>query len=75
MSMGGQPGWTAEAYWEAGAKAVLMDLDDAGYAVVPREPTEGMVEAGYDGYGEARRPTLVWKAMVKEFEREARDEI
>lgn len=47
------------------ARAALTAIEAAGYVVVPREPTEAMLNAGYatNDYHEAP-PEKMWQAMI-----------
>lgn len=63
-------GSDAKATTDAAAQAVLSALDAAGYAVVPKEPTEAMRIAGYNvaeecgGAASTTELTAVFKAMI-----------
>lgn len=50
------------------ARAVFAAIEASGYAVVPKEPTEAMTEAGYalDKYGDKWPADMddIWKAML-----------
>jgi hypothetical protein len=48
------------------ARQIMEILGQAGFAIVPREPTAAMIEAG-DGYEWA---TEVWDAMIAENQKE-----
>lgn len=54
-----------------GASILIEQLEAAGYAVVPVEPTKAMVEAGHlDGWDLGVAPRVitlekVWRAMVE----------
>ncbi|MGB3844290.1 MAG: hypothetical protein WA940_00335 [Sphingopyxis sp.] len=53
--------WDRPLYCAA-AQAALTALHDAGYAIVPREPTREMIDAAYaahDAY-EAAEPPAAW---------------
>lgn len=56
-------GWVS---YESDAAAALKAISDAGFAVVPREPTEAMIDAGYDS--EDREgwsgPLSCWERMI-----------
>ena len=45
------------------AQGVLDALAEAGYVIVPREPTEAMLAAGR--YNHAERDDEIWQAMVE----------
>lgn len=55
-------------------KAALQAIHDAGFAVVPREPTEAMFEAGFDATSvelhpgehpdDVNNPAVCWRAML-----------
>jgi hypothetical protein len=49
-------------------RAVLKALSDAGYVVVPREPTEEMITAAINAESGLR---LMWDAMIGAFENES----
>lgn len=52
------------AYWLNLARAALTALEEAGYAVVPREPTEAMVKAAWgqtEYFGQERE---IWATML-----------
>jgi len=64
--------WRCEAsLYNGDAEKILQALSDAGYAVVPREPTNKMIEAGHYCAGSNFRDA--WQAMIKEFEGGARE--
>ena len=56
------------------AQAALQAIHDAGFAVVPREPTEAMFEAGFDATSvelhpgehpdDVNNPAVCWRAML-----------
>ena len=50
-------------------EAILTALDAAGYAIVPREPTDAMVRAGWDQMvfeaESGRRPDTVKRSYAK----------
>ena len=62
-----------EAYLFA-AEIALQAIHDAGFAVVPREPTEAMFEAGFDATSvelhpgehpdDVNNPAVCWRAML-----------
>lgn len=47
--------------WDTSAQAALQAIHDAGYAVVPREPTEAMLQAVVDAnvFGEVNNIIVV----------------
>ncbi len=59
---------------EWAAQAALQAIHDAGYAVVPSEPTEAMFEAGFDATSvelhpgehpdDVNNPAVCWRAML-----------
>lgn len=59
---------------EWAAQAALQAIHDAGFAVVPREPTEAMFEAGFDATwvelhpgehpDDVNNPAVCWRAML-----------
>lgn len=64
-------GWVS---YESDAAAALKAISDTGYVVVPREPTEAMLEAGlFEAEGCTDRwtsaaaclPKHVWAGMLK----------
>ncbi len=46
------------------ARVVSSHIDALGYAVVPKEPTPGMVEAGYVAHGQQACPSEIFRAMI-----------
>ena len=59
-------GWAEAARIRA---QVLTALDSAGYVVVPREPTEAMIDAYFDrlhalGFHAGMNATAAWSAMI-----------
>jgi hypothetical protein len=46
------------------AQTVLAALDAAGYAVVPKEPTEAMTEAASGAWYQHRSSTEMYRAML-----------
>lgn len=55
------------------ARAALAALDAAGYAVVPREPTEAMMDAAKPGFKEAIEAALRAQGEVSNNPRPLRD--
>lgn len=50
------------------APALLQAIQDAGYVIVPREPTEAMVDAAHDDLqGMDENPYSTWAAMIAAF--------
>jgi len=55
-----------KAYWRSVAQSVIGAIEAAGYAVVPREPTQAMTQAAMDAldspfYADLER---VYRAMI-----------
>ncbi len=46
------------------AQASLTAIEEAGYVVVPREPTEAMLDAGYEATGYPVGIEGAWQAMI-----------
>lgn len=56
-----------QSYWLGLAQAVLTAIEQSGHAIVPIEPTEAMIDAGYnsedcDGWS---GPTSCWQRMIQ----------
>lgn len=74
-AMSGSKAWPAVFASGSAAelsRASLDALDAAGYVVMPKEPTDAMIEAGKEGFLEAgfvaidRDPLNVWRRMLHE---------
>ena len=46
------------------SKAIMEALDAAGYLIVPKEPTEEMLQACLPFAMDPSRPSLMYKAMI-----------
>lgn len=58
------------AAWIEQAEDILSELGAAGYAVVPRVPTDAMLKAGLAKAGAASLPDDVWPPMIAAAEQE-----
>lgn len=58
----------ATAIAQSAADSVLRALDEAGMVVVPREPSEAMIEAHFEAHAQAAAFFAdvpdVWRAMI-----------
>lgn len=55
-------------YFLAYARDIEASLSAAGYVIVPRELTDAMHEAGYDGHWSAA-PRVAWRRMIAAWEK------
>ena len=57
-------GYRSASELKSDADAILAALEAAGYAVVPKEPTEAMLNSGWRERGQQHSMTAVYKAML-----------
>lgn len=50
--------------WDICTDNILAALDKAGYAVVPKEPTEAMMDAAFTAFSNEDGIATAWSAML-----------